>query len=51
MDLIRPIQSGDKLLSSDMPATDNDNATHALAVVLLTACAAVVACVVTVVGG
>jgi hypothetical protein len=43
--------SGDKLLRSGVPASHDDHGTRALAAVLLTACAAIVACVVTVVGG
>ncbi len=51
IDLIGPMISGDKLLRSGVPASDDDHGTRALAAVLLTACAAIVACVVTVVGG
>jgi cytochrome b len=51
IDLIGPMISGDKLLRSGVPASDDDHSTRALAAVLLTACAAIVACVVTVVGG
>jgi cytochrome b len=50
-DLIGPMISGDKLLPSGVPASQDDRSTRALAVVLLTACAAVVACVVAIVGG
>jgi cytochrome b len=50
-DLIGPMISGDKVLSPDVPGSDDDRATRALAVVLLTGCAAVVAGVVTIVGG
>lgn len=51
IDLIGPMISGDKLLRSGVPASHDDHGTRALAAVLLTACAAIVACVVTVVGG
>jgi cytochrome b len=50
-DLIGPMISGDKLLPSGVHASDDDDATRALAVVLLTVCAAVVAFLVTLVGG
>ncbi len=50
-DLIGPMISGDKLLAPGVPASEDDSATRALAVVLLTACAAVVASVVSVIGG
>lgn len=50
-DLIGPMISGDKLLPAGVPASHDDRSTRALAVVLLTACAAVVACVVVVAGG
>jgi hypothetical protein len=43
--------SGDKLLPSDIHASDDDQGTRALAVMLLTVCAAVVAFLVTIVGG
>jgi cytochrome b len=51
IDLIGPMISGDKVLRSGVPASEDGDATRALAAVLLTACAAIVACVVTVVGG
>lgn len=50
-DLIGPMISGDKMLSPDVPGSNDDRATRALAVVLLTGCAAVVAGIVTIVGG
>jgi len=50
-DLIGPMISGDKLLPSDIHASDDDQGTRALAVMLLTVCAAVVAFLVTIVGG
>jgi cytochrome b len=50
IDLVGPMISGDKLLPSGVPASDDDHTTRALAIVLLTACAAIVACVVTVAG-
>jgi cytochrome b len=50
IDLIGPMVSGDKLLRSGVPASDDDHGSRALAAVILTACAAIVACVVTVVG-
>ena len=50
-DLIGPMISGDKLLPAGVPASDDDQATRALAVMLLTVCAAVVAWLVTIVGG
>jgi cytochrome b len=50
-DLIGPMISGDKLLPLDVPASHDDDTSRALAVVLLTACAAAVACVVAVIGG
>ncbi len=42
-DLVGAMVSGDKLLPADVPASTDSHATRALAVVLLTACAAVVA--------
>ena len=51
IDLIGPMISGDKWLRSGVPVSSDDIGTHALAAVLLTACAAIVACVVTVLGG
>ena len=49
-DLIGPMISGDKLLAAGVPASDDDSASRALAVMLLTACAAVVAGIVTIIG-
>ncbi len=46
-DLVGPMFSGDKLLPSDVPASDDTQGTRAMAVVLLTACAAIVAYLVT----
>jgi len=46
-DLVGPMISGDKQLAAGVPASDDSHATRALAVVLLTACAAVVAWLVT----
>jgi cytochrome b len=45
-DLVGAMVSGDKLLPADVPASADSHGTRALAVVLLTACAAVVACLV-----
>ena len=45
-DLVGPMIRGDKLLPSGVPASRDTALTRALAVVLLTACAAVVACLV-----
>jgi len=50
-DLIGPMISGDKALPAGVPASDDDTSTRALAVVLLTVCAAVVAWVVNIIGG
>jgi len=50
-DLIGPMISGDKWLPSEVPVSKDDHTTWALAAVLLTVCAAVVAFVVTVGGG
>jgi len=50
-DLIGPMISGDKLLGPDVPGSDDDRTTRALAIVLLTGCAAIVAGVVTIIGG
>jgi cytochrome b len=49
-DLIGPMISGDKLLPLDVDASEDDHATRALAVMLLTICAAVVAFMVTIAG-
>ena len=46
-DLIGPMLSGDKMLPSGVPSSHDTRATRALAVVLLTVCIAVVACLVT----
>jgi len=46
-DLVGPMISGDKMLPAGVPSSHDTRATRALAVVLLTACAAVVACLVT----
>jgi cytochrome b len=45
-DLIGPMLRGDKLLPAGVPPSRDTHGTRALAVVLLTACAAVVACLV-----
>ena len=46
-DLVGPMISGDKMLPAGVPSSHDTRGTRALAVVLLTACAAVVACLVT----
>jgi len=45
-DLVGPMISGDKLLDPGVPGSDDTHGTRALAIFLLTACAAVVACLV-----
>jgi cytochrome b len=47
LDLVGPMISGDKLLPAGVPASDDSHSMRALAVVLLTACAAIVAWLVT----
>ncbi len=49
--LLGPMISGDKLLPTDVQASDDDNATRAMAVMLMTACAAVVAYLLNLVDG
>jgi cytochrome b len=48
LDLVGPMISGDKLLPADVPASDDSASMRALAVVLMTACVAIVAWLVTI---